>query len=1478
MVSSRTVPQCPLTQDSAVHDWVKLCESTYQTLVAAAAADDSDETNSMQSEQWTEEDEDADAKNRLSCMATPLSADAASPSAGNGCRKVTADPETEPNSFSPQASWKASRMECAAEHRVASPTQVMSTCEVAGGAPVASDTSAGTCAERGTREHHSSSLEQEKENVSPPSACKSLSRGPAADACDVESIWPCERNTSCVRFHSSPSAGGGCKSCTDMRTVVTESVLRGKLESAETLGQYCKLPARGETSRETEGVSVEQGSEQEEAPRPQALRLRQMSSEESDAKSSAVLPVLKAPARQGSPPSQVPPRACTEATLLPLQADDHREAGNETLSCRFPENLPETCDVVGLDSPLPSPAKASDLISAPPTLKVVRGEAWRGEPAKVDNVLMGTPERAPPSFDEVGKGQSSEESGANARGKSQVECVPVRVGDDSWVWAQQSMQCGGCGRHEGSRDADSKGTRGTSEGIQKVVEDDVRHGAASSTAVDRNRQSDDDGYGVGDQSDSGHDTESAVGSGTDLDEAPPTAEERRAPSAKSPVCSDDGRTESFVNKHGDRDGENGDASDALSPLLCTEIGCAHETTRRDSLSEPRTATESCERKRGVAAGPTTPDNTEADQETEEETCEMPESPRGSLVGSASDALAPESALVGEEANITDPFLLSPALPGRNPRLTGATNLASEKHGTSNLYDQLERSAIAIKEESLRPHRDESTASCMADEMDSPSARESMILELHTPEGPRYPASVARSEGGRISRPKDEGIAPHADGPVREGITRHGGERSTPDVKPSPPTKGSTGCLSTEKFRLTPVVNQRHSDKSPSSASMREGVDDAAPVAQSLEKKGDPTNVFKARTQGDTRESSGDREAESRQDKSAKRVLHVPETLPSQTLDLTPLTYHRQSKEGAVDRTVGTDEDDEGAWRTRRTAREMNLSPLLDEDTHEADEQLKVPETVAAGNVDHVDNSVDENEGLLALHGVINRLLKEPGRPAEPGDRVCLPAANQDCSHTDNASVLSPAGRHDDIDMEDANAKPLENGALMSPPLCARSERHPAADEESTRVERRRQENDSRSGSLPPMPETAASESLGSQDVPETADAAWGGDAVAARIIDIYDTADRILKQRSSSINSLEHSEVPETPHLLRRETAETPSTMDETGGVGCAEENAGDKDGAAAPRTSNPAGGNKRSMDSWKDYAVEPSGNIGGGSSGRRVKATPLEQTPQDHVDYKSDSGAPPAFNGTAVGTPIILRGGSGSVKSDDGRECAVSPAVRLGALDLDKEAGDTYDDGWDAGDAGGYCNDSDPHSAFDSYRGDDDVTFDDDNDDRTPTPARTSRPTGQAGARPKPVPNPYETTSHLEIRPDEDDTPQPSSTEPTWMSKRTVGKKIGPYSRFSVPKKRPRQPSSATMGFGSPTVGKGLSQGPSALGNGAVEMRTKENEDRASSNSILSAGRSGGGVSGRHSSFVAQGIVKGISSVASYEETPGLMAPDTQV
>ncbi|CAM9211728.1 unnamed protein product, partial [Sphacelaria rigidula] len=179
-------------------------------------------------------------------------------------------------------------------------------------------------------------------------------------------------------------------------------------------------------------------------------------------------------------------------------------------------------------------------------------------------------------------------------------------------------------------------------------------------------------------------------------------------------------------------------------------------------------------------------------------------------------------------------------------------------------------------------------------------------------------------------------------------------------------------------------------------------------------------------------------------------------------------------------------------------------------------------------------------------------------------------------------------------------------------------------------------------------------------------------------------------------------------------------------------------------------------------------------------------------------------------------------------------------------------------------------------------IFYEMDDGSSTPPPRTTEveRSASMSSTSVKSVSNPYEHSSHLEIQPDVECTFGPS-----WNNSRkgatTEGNGQTPKVKGNEAlQKNSRRPTSAMMGFGAPSQGNRLARGPSVFGNGAIDTRRKENACRASSNTILAAGRSSSGrrFGAGGASSAGQGSVNGIANYSTCEETPpSYLVPNTQ-
>lgn len=503
--------------------------------------------------------------------------------------------------------------------------------------------------------------------------------------------------------------------------------------------------------------------------------------------------------------------------------------------------------------------------------------------------------------------------------------------------------------------------------------------------------------------------------------------------------------------------------------------------------------------------------------------------------------------------------------------------------------------------------------------------------------------------------------------------------------------------------------------------------------------------------------------------------------------------------------------------------------------------------------------------------------------------------------SETASAHSPPSQEvpETVLPQDMPDTPLSHG--VSPHISAVAETPAGESETGIMALGRRDAPPSKEpkGSVEPTSETATPHSLPSQEVPETlflqdvpetpsspevaktADAIAAGakDAGAKHSRDAGDSGDEMRNKRS-----LQESDVVETRKLLPAGSSDSQSTTDDTIEAGAG------KDGARAvienrkhdtPPAESPNSGRKRSADSG---TLSPAHSE---SSGKRLKETlcgetsPIRNHTPGQEGYVSDSGARSEANEVATGPPIVLRGGGGSCGSDD--EVVFEPSPNLSGTTLGSnggiDGGRRYDE-----DVAGNAHDEDltaDDAVDDSHVSN--IFYEVDDGPSTP-PSRTTeadRSGGMSSKSVKSVSNPYEHSSHLEIQPDVECT-----SEPSWNNARTGVATEGNRQTQKVkgneaPKKNSRRPTSAMMGFGAPSQGKRIARGPSVFGNGAIDTRRKENACRASSNTILAAGRGGSGrgfsVGGTNSA--GHGSVNGIANSSTYEETPpSYLVPNTQV
>lgn len=357
------------------------------------------------------------------------------------------------------------------------------------------------------------------------------------------------------------------------------------------------------------------------------------------------------------------------------------------------------------------------------------------------------------------------------------------------------------------------------------------------------------------------------------------------------------------------------------------------------------------------------------------------------------------------------------------------------------------------------------------------------------------------------------------------------------------------------------------------------------------------------------------------------------------------------------------------------------------------------------------------------------------------------------------------------------------------------------------------------------------QSLTAQEVPETANA-WsspGGGEDGVSQVDRVEEA--VLTQ-----NSCRQSEVFETPQLR---VGATQSTEDETVGVRDEDNGTKERDMTTTPRgrtaRSPDSAGRKRSAElatlSPDKLCSDP------GSAGKRLRVRlPAEEDvcvtreALTDTDCSNRLGCHASHKvwPTEQGPPIMLRGGSGSDASDN--ECG-------------SEVGHEYAAAQDAWQADG----GDVYDTYDGYE-----SASDDNGDGAHADgdggegSKPPPPPSNAGARPprknKLVANPYAPRAHLELQPDVDS--PTGAAEPAGAEGVGAGTQAGLATGARGAARKScavlRRPSNDIMGFGAPSRDN-ISRGPSGLGIGSVDAMIRERDKRSSSNAILRAGRGDG-------------------------------------
>lgn len=1453
------------TQDSAVHDWVNHCETKYQHFVAQAAEDDGDESDSVLSEasENSIDNEEETSPRKPSPVPTRH-------------KKKTGKEDDTFTMADAKASANDSSSEVRVNRSISRPQKLLE-------GPVSCTTNTPSKRPAGTMVDHSPSTpEQEDGSIPSPSSCSGSSNAAPGRARSFLESGEAEVNPSSGRsiVHTRPPSTSPAVRYDQAQTAneagTVDTVTEETCRPATPGKPHCKHSEKDSSSGET---SAERSEKRQLAtPRLEAPRFPHINSGDSKASVPQDPLVARGRGNPGLSFSHAPAQTSSGATLLSLTANWQNKA-DEVLPPRFShfsESLPDTCDVLDLDSPQRSSAKSIFLIATPPILKSPPAEVERVEPTSSKLVLRR-------SSSQDGSGEGKEQRCAEADGRSPAEGVPMRGQEDSSVGVaqrtdhleasyNQHQSCSEIASIQESQGRISVRCDGEDDTVGSLEPNSERPG----NEFDAQCQ---DGDDIGDDDDDS----------TDLDEPPPKDKDDLVSPAQPSAHCNNGAAGSVVGVDGD--GDNDSLATASPPC---SIGARREGEKidrtlspasPDSASLPILFTEKNEGGRAAKGGPTRPEHAKVDEDTKEQ-CESPEIVFSCAVKrSVQQHVSPVSSSSYLRSMSLDPEAQSKrSVPvPRSSRLWGddfsparRSNPRAQENGSTNVYDQLE---VAPTE--THQYSGSSTAGS--------AFRKDYDLEQVTL-GASRKRSMCHAAGDILSAAKN-------------------------GFPTATETKISTSQRPFETLdvsRLNPTVNERGQDESDSTIAADDGMDDASRTESLLDVPRNRAGIFKSPSQDIEQKARGsDHAAGWKQCGTSGKNLYVPETLAPNSLTMDDFP-------AAKDTTSCLEDEcgDRGRQQVPETAGTMVVMG--------PDMESQVQETLASGGVVSETNKDSLSEDVRSY-----RLSEGYGQQAETSRAASPRTETADGSDAEDIRAVDPTPRQD-VDEAEIGVVQNRERCTTKFPAVNTAEKSTMAKMAAPAKRFREQEND-RSASLRSVQETASlhdlsqeepetlvyqevpetavyqevpetavyqevpetvvsqevPETVVSQEVPETVVPQEVSETVGA-VCEMNDfaveaennrqTAESSDETRNSS--SLQTSQVPETPQLLPTGSTENQNTADDAIGGGSDDGNAGGKDVAiGTPVANSSESSRKRSADS---VALSPERF---GSGGKRLKASPYEgstsvkvKTP-DRAGYTLDAGEARGANDVVTGTPIVLRGGSGSGGSDNGRGSELSPGFSPAAACSHRAMGghSDYDDGdWPVQSGTVYEYDEHPaldHS-FDDFRGDD-MYYD--TGDRQPTPpvsmANTYRPVGISSVPVNTVVNPYERTSHLEIQPDADDALEPSPTTKTSVAKRATGQTLKEQGNVR-PKKAACRPSSAMMGFGAPSRGNGLARGPSALGIGAVDTRKKESEYRASSNTILAAGR---GTSGSLSPV--HGSVNGIASYLTYEETlPSCLAPDTQV
>lgn len=1463
-----------------MQDWVAMCEAGYQALIARVAEDDGDESDSMRSELSStdggdteqhqlqeEEEEEEEGAEKIPLVSTSPTAQQPSllqEEKAGGARVISDAKPSRPDQVSNGSANVNDSPSRGPAPIVVGESMLLATVPKLVGAGVKSTTVA------------RSSLEQQKKNVASPLRHASpvfpqAAVTPGAVVGNAALSPLNDKDSSYVRFQRCRRASGSQPSPQREEREVENSVHKENRDPGASLGGD-GLPSVGRAGPEKEDVELAHGGGA--SPRPEVPGAGQVMVD-SPAIPPPFMPAAGLRYQRSSHPRS-PEKSCSAVASRLLLANRGRETGGGEVQFRYSGTLPETCDVLGFDSPPHSPtvASANGLIGTPPTLKASRVETrGDGGMAVVLGVLHANAgeEGSPSAFDGASGGGHGGERCEDGLGRMAADGSPP----------QASPTCGrtDCERQNRNWHSESPGslTKQT-DGEQspqlplpaptprtRTGGDGETSGGEEVTCLGEKSETRNDGGRVG-----GSNVGRAVLGKVSGGEGGNTGLERTAS-----VCMSGSRNHAAESDTSQ--GEHGDVSDAESPPLFVGADGRNGAQRmpsRDVANSPvQTASPGgvggCVRADGTGDG----DGGEVDDEDDEETCDEAELEDCSVAELASSRPSNAANSVGGSDD------LSLQHNGNHARPAGKPDV--EEVGVSR------EKADATHLRSVGREHSGGGENALAGDEDS----DANVRDCETPlQGRAVAEGDALSSGPAVdfvdTRPADGGNAEPA------AMGERGSENIFSDV-----VDGAVAPPRSEQPR-----------------EMRERSQTSETLTQSV-------------TLYD--ESCSDRQGDGLHRHSrdgCDEDLRVPETL-ARTVGVPEGT-----EEGSAVALLGVGDDTnrevvmsappaQSFLMSDAPARDMSLPShgLLDS----ANSESQVPETPVADAVVRL-HFEERNEALASsqhegksseggldteLRSLVVTATQEPINGGERASanhgrggirRQPVPSDTQQKLRGGESGlgwdpsecgrpVGDTSGQNDEtVDGQDVletvppdgvGAEAERCGEVREVVCLATQETSQQDEAQDPDADEEMQEKDDQGRESRQVPETAV-QSLATQEVPETAEA-YRSNSFAG-LDDAHETAQGERVAATAISSTCAQLEVLETPQLRGTPTQstvdETIGTCDEEGCMlkdagststapsnrqselfgtqargkgGCAESSLGmvspkksrstpasplgtacsergNLEGSAPTGKSPSSGSRKRLMDSIlspEAWSSEP------GSAGKRLRVTPTKKQPLGE-------GMSPT-EGTELGPPIILRGGSGSEESLG--ECEPEVSHDLEAAQDAWQTEERYDVGGDD------CFDDDEDVCHDENMVDD-IVGDGDGDEVCVVLGQIKGGKSRPGQRGRVV-NPYTPRAHLELRPDED--PAPDAAE-TRVSKAPQGKSrnaqqiaagkataVGQSSRPSDARQGLRRPSTKTMSFGAPS-GNDIARGPSGLDNRSVDARMREKNLRASSNKILAAGRGG--------------------------------------